>query len=310
MTALEQHTEEVVALTGGEPSEDEATAGAERRVIRRILKDPFARIGLVLVVLLIAFVFLTPFLTDPNDVRIDGTRRLLGPFEGGDAPLLGTDHQGRSLLITTSRGLRTSFVIGCCAVALSAAIGWIFGVVTGFVGGKLDDFGGRVMDLFNAFPGLLLVIALVTALGPSIPNIIFVLAIVTWVVFGRVARAQALSLSASPFIDAARVSGVGLPRMMGTHVRLNTVSLIGALMVIELPRLILGEAALSFLGFGIEAPNFSLGSVIAEERDYLQVSAWAVTFPGMVLATLCVGTAFLGVGIRTALASTGSEDEL
>jgi peptide/nickel transport system permease protein len=275
-----------------------------RRRLPRVLRDPFGRIGASLLFLLALFTILTPLLSNPNATRIQPARKLLSPALWSHhpaAPSFGTDHLGRNLGVMTALGVRTSLVIGLSAVALAAMTGWLVGGVSGFVGGRLDDLGGRLMDFFSAFPGLLLVIALVTALGSSLRNVIIVLAIATWDIFGRVARAAALALREASFVDAARVSGVSLPRMMLTHVRLNTSSLMAALVVIEVPRLILAEATLSFLGFGLGASQTSLGSLIASERDSLQVNAWAVTFPGIVLSLMCVGLSLFGLGLRNSM---------
>ncbi|MGE3619915.1 MAG: ABC transporter permease [Acidimicrobiia bacterium] len=269
-----------------------------------------ARLGLALVVPVALYAVVVPWIADPAATRIDPARRFAPPgfwLVDGSQPFFGTDHLGRDLAVTTALGLRTSILIGLGAVVLSALIGWVFGAVTGFLGGRVDSFGSRVMDLFNAFPGLLLVIGLMTALGSSPRNAVLVLALATWVVFGRVARSQALALRGAPFIDGARLSGVTLPGIVAGHVRRNTFPLVGALCVIELPRLILAEATLSFLGFGIQPPTFSLGRVVAEERDYLQLEPWAATFPGVLLALFCVGVALLGMGLRADL-SRGVRD--
>jgi peptide/nickel transport system permease protein len=275
---------------------------------RAILRDPFGRMGALLLFALLVFAIATPLLAEPDATSIQATRKLLSPAafasEPG-APTFGTDHLGRDLGVMAALGLRTSFVIGILAVLLSAAIGWVIGGVSGFVGGRLDDLGGRLMDLFGAFPGLLLIIALMAALGPSPKNMVIVLALASWESFGRVARAAALRLRGLPFIDAARVGGASSTRTLLTHGRLNTLPIMAALCVIQLPRLILGEATLSFLGFGLDASSHSLGSLIAAERDYLQVNTWSVTLPGLVLAVLCVGTALLGLGLRNVQGSFG-----
>lgn len=266
-----------------------------------VLRNRFGQIGALLLVALAVFAFVTPLLATPDATAIDPARKLLSPsFWSSEpaAPLFGTDHLGRDLGVMAALGVRTSFIIAICAVTLSGLVGFVIGGVSGFVGGRVDDLGGRIMDFFSAFPGLLLIIALITALGPSLPNVVLVLVIGTWDSFGRIARASALTLRELPFINAARVSGVSLPRMMATHVRLNTFPLVAVLCVIDLPRMILAEATLAFLGFGLDASQHSLGALIAVERDYLQVSWWAVTFPGVVLSGLCVGMALLGLGLR------------
>jgi peptide/nickel transport system permease protein len=271
--------------------------------VKSIARDRFGRIGFIILSLLAVFTIVTPMLIPSDRLRLNPTEKLQPPgLFLGDGPVFGTDHVGRDLALISAHGVRTSLVVGVGAVLLAAAIGWLLGALAGFFGGWLDSLISRTMDLFNAFPGLVLVIALISALGPSTVNLILILALVSWVTFGRVARVQAMSIRVRPFVDAAAVAGVRKPRLLTGHVRLNTQALMASLCIIELPRMILGEAALSFLGFGMRPPRYSLGSIIADERDYLQVQAWAVTIPGIILAMLCVGTAFVGLGASNVLA--------
>lgn len=292
----------------GQPGRAPASASSRLgRAVGQVLREPFGRMGAALLIVLFVCAALTPALADSDSTAIAPTRKLLSPsWWSADpaAPLFGTDHLGRDLGVMAALGVRTSLVIGLSSVALAALVGWVIGGVAGFVGGRVDDIGGRVMDFFSAFPGLLLIIALTTVLGSSMRNVIIVLAIATWDIFGRVARTATLTIRELSFVDAARVSGTSLLRMLLTHVRLSTSTLIGALVAIEIPRIILAESTLSFLGFGLDESHTSLGVLIASERDTLQINPWAVTFSGLVLSWLCVGLSLLGLGIRNVTSGT------
>lgn len=261
----------------------------------------FIRTGVIILVPLVLFAIIAPMLAGPDATSFNALRRLQGPRffpAGGGLLSLGTDHLGRDLGVITALGLRTSLTIGILSVLLTALIGSVVGAVTGYLGGWVDMAGGRVTDVFDAVPGMLLVIALATVLGPSMITLIVVLALAHWVNYARVVRSRCLALSSMSFIDAARVSNVGAPRMLATHIRWNTMTVIVSLSVIQLPQMILGEAGISFLGFGLQPPDLSLGSIMAAEKDFLQINGWAVTFPGLVLTLLCVGAGFLGLGLR------------
>lgn len=267
----------------------------------RDARRAFVLTGGIITAALVAYAVITPLVIPSDRVDVSPADRLLRPslFDPSNGnPLLGTDHLGRDLALLCAQGMRTSMLIAVAIVAGSALLGWIVGGVCGFLGGWTDAVGSRTMELFHAFPGLVLALSLVTVMGPSVPTVIITLILISWVSFARVVRARALSLSREYFIDAAVLSNVSRSRMLLTHVRLNTSVPVFTLAIIEIPRAVMAEASMSFLGFGVQPPQTSLGAIISSERDYLLVEPWLALFPAALLVLVCIGTALVGLGIR------------
>ena len=273
---------------------------------RKLLSNGSVLTGGTIFVILLAYAVFGPIVAGGQ-----GAITRLDPSQAFDQPgfwlsaakphAFGTDHLGRDLFGLAALGLRTSILIGVGVVILSALLGWLVGAISGYVGGWLDDALGRVMDIFNAFPGILVALAIVTALGPSVRTIVVVLVLTTWVLYARITRAQVLLLRGSAFVEAAKISGTRFPKILATHLGLSTWPMLLSLAIIELPHVILVEATLSFLGFGIQPPNTSLGFIISDERDYITIAPWPITFTGLLLALLCVSFAMVGIGVRRVL---------
>jgi peptide/nickel transport system permease protein len=300
LDGLPDRSQEVIpTLPLPSPQVQESDSGRSYRVLS-LLRTRQSRIGLAITLGMLIYAIVVPIFGSSSGQQIDPGNAFQSPglvFLHPGQAVFGTDHLGRSLAVTTALGLRTSILIGVAAVALASAVGWFVGAVSGFVGGAVEDLGGRLMDLFSAFPGLLLAVSITAAIGGSAENVVIVLALVSWVTYGKVARAEALGLRQLAFIEAAKVNGLTTTQILWRHVRKNTSQVISALCIIDLPRMVIGEATLSFLGFGIQPPTISLGALIASERDFIQVSPWAATFPGVVLSLLCIGLATLGLGL-------------
>lgn len=252
-----------------------------------LLNDRVALIGMIGLLLFVLVAVFAPAIA-PHDPTQQSLRdRLLPPvwIEGGNPDfLLGTDQLGRDLLSRLIYGARVSMLIGLAVIAVTATFGTLMGVIAGYYGGKTDQIIMRWVDIQTAFPGLLVAITIIAMIGPSLRNLVIVLAINGWLIFARIVRGVTLSLREEVFVKAAWVTGSGDWRIIFVHVLPNLISPVLTIAVMELARIILAEAALSFLGLGIQPPASSWGLILAQGRDYLVKAWWLVTFPGIAIA--------------------------
>ena len=268
-----------------------------RRAFRRLpVASPVALpLGVVLIWGL--FALFGPMLPlEPN--RVDLPDILAAP--SWSLPL-GADDLGRPVLDRLLVGARTAFVVGIGVVALSAFVGALVGATAGFVGGWVDLVIVRVIDVFLAFPGILLAIALAGILGPGIGNVIVALSVVGWVGYARLARAQVLSLATREHVTAARALGVRAPRILLRHL----LPLAMAPLVVEatfgIAGAVIAEAGLSFLGLGVQPPSASWGSMIRDGVSYMLVSPHLVIAPGIAVMSVVLAVNLLGDRLRDRL---------
>lgn len=248
-------------------------------------------VGWALVALLAAALPLQPD-------HIDLDRILVPPGPGNG---LGFDDLGRALLDRVLSGARTSFLVAVGVVSLSALSGTLIGALSGYLAGRFDTLLAMIMDVFLAFPGILLAIALAGLLGPGIDNVILALVTVGWVGYARLARAQVLSLKQREHVMAARALGTRLPRLLGRHL----LPLMSAPLIIEatfgLAGVVIAEAGLSFLGLGVQPPEASWGSMIRDGVRYLLVAPHLVIVPGLALFAVVLAVNRLGDALRDRL---------
>jgi peptide/nickel transport system permease protein len=197
---------------------------------------------------------------------------------------LGTDSQGYDVLSRLIYGARTSLFIGAAVVLLAGTFGVVFGLVAGYKGGKTDRWMMGWVDLQVAFPGLLLAIVILSLVGGSVTSVIVVLALNGWMVYARMTRGIVLTVKETPYVEAAEMVGCKSRRVIFKHILPNLTSGLATLAVLELARIILAEAALSFLGLGIQFPQVSWGLDTARGGDYIFSNAWLVIFPGLALS--------------------------
>lgn len=232
----------------------------------------------------------------PN--RVDLPAILAGP--GPDA-LLGNDDLGRPVLDRLVAGARVSFVVGVGVVTLSALIGVLVGAVGAFAGGWLDLLLVRLIDVFLAFPGILLAIALAGVMGPGIDNLVIALSAVGWVGYARLARAQILTIKRRDHVSAARALGVGPARILTRHL----LPLALAPLIVEatfgVAGAVVAEAGLSFLGLGVQPPEASWGSMIRDGVGYMLVAPHLVVAPGVAIALVVLAVNLLGDRLRDRL---------
>jgi peptide/nickel transport system permease protein len=222
-------------------------------------------------------------------LRLSGPSRL-HPF--------GLDELGRDILTRVLAGTRISFLVGLTVVTVSASVGTLLGAVAGYFGGVIDDLISRIVDVLLAFPGLLLAIALVAVLGPSLGNVLFALTIIGWVGYARLVRGQVLRAREFEYVQAARALGAGSGRILWRHVIPTAIPAIVVQGTLGMAAAIIGEAALSFLGLGVQPPTPSWGTMLNGGRAHILDAPHLTLFPGLAIALLVLGFNFLGDGLR------------
>jgi len=232
----------------------------------------------------------------PNHVEL--TQILAGP---GANVIFGADDLGRSLAARVLAGAHTSFIVACWVVLISTLLGTLVGTLSGFLGGTWDLIVVRIIDIFLAFPGILLAIALAGILGPGIENVVIALSIVGWVGYARLSRAQVLSLKHREHVQAAIALGAGTGRIVLRHL----LPLIMAPLIVEasfgVAGIVIAEAGLSFLGLGVQPPEASWGSMIRDGAHYLLVAPHMVIVPGIALMLVVLSVNLLGDRLRDKL---------
>jgi peptide/nickel transport system permease protein len=297
MTSLGEHTRRAtvtdrIALPSGSwllPS---------KRVFAVFRRSPLTLFGLCIVVGLVAFSLGGHFFL-PDPLAIHPAERLLGPSL--EAHPFGTDNLGRDLLSRVATGTRTTLAIAVSSVALAALWGVPLGVVAGYLRGWVDGVTMRLLDILFAFPALLLALAVIAVLGPSVPNLILTIGLVYTAHFARIARGPVLSVREQDFVQAARIVGARGSRIMAFHILPNVLAPIIVSTTVSLSTAILLEAGLSFLGLGTQPPTPSLGVMISASRAYMETAPWLAVFPGIVIALLVAGINLVGDGLRDSL---------
>jgi peptide/nickel transport system permease protein len=262
-----------------------------------VAREPVALLGLAMV-LIYAAVALTVTLLPLRDPLLTSTLRLAGP--SADFPL-GTDALGRDLLSRILYGARLSIQVAVLSVAVATLVGGVLGLVSGYLGGVADLAIGRVMDVFFAFPAILLALGIVAALGPDPRNVILAIAVVYTPIFARVVRGPVLAIKAREFVEAARAVGATQTRIVLKHVMPNLLSTVIVQVSLALSWAVLTEGALSFLGLSAQPPAPSWGVMLNEGRQYLEFATHLAIFPGLAIMVAVLGFNLLGDGLRDAL---------
>ena len=261
-------------------------------MIRRVLG-----VGVTLAVVLAALA--APWLAPHDPARTDFALSLQPP--GTPGHLLGTDQLGRDLLARVLHGARLALFIGGCTVVVTAIVGGLLGLVTGFVERWPSAVIMRLADVQLSFPFILLAMTINVIVGLGLRNIIVSLSAAGWVVYARVVRGEVLSVKQRDFVQAAAALGAGRARLLFRHVLPNVAPSIIVVASLQFSQFIVAEAAISFLGFGVQPPTPAWGSMLAESRDFLYVAWWLAAFPGAALALTALGVNLLGDWLRDTL---------
>lgn len=266
------------------------------------------RLGIVGLVIITAFFLVAlaaPLLAPydprtqlPTDSRLPTSERL-GPTRKHP---FGLDDLGRDVLSRVIYGARVSMRVGVTVVAISAVIGLFIGAISGFYGGWLDRFfSGFLFNVFMSFPSLLLAIAMVAFLGPSLDNLILALSVIGWVGYARLVRGQVLKVREFDFVTAARALGAGDLRLIVRHILPNAIQPLIVQASLGMAGAVLSEASLSFLGLGVPPPTPSWGAMLNDARSYLRVAPHLLLFPGLAVMLTVMAFNFVGDGLRERL---------
>jgi peptide/nickel transport system permease protein len=273
--------------------------------LRRLAARRTALFGLVVVVLVILTAVTASLISPFDPIEQDlGDLRLKAPgFRDatGHVHPLGTDHLGRDLLARVIYGARPALLVGFAAVAISGLIGMAAGLVAGYFGGRTDDVLMRLADIQLAFPFILLAIAVIGVLGPSLQTIIVVIGVSSWVVYARIVRGAVLTLREREFVQAALALGGGDVRVLLRHILPNALTPWLVVATLDMARVIVIESALSFLGLGVQPPAPTWGGMLADGRVYISTAWWLATFPGLAILVTVLGINLFGDGLRDTL---------
>ena len=279
-------------------SEASAAPVRARILVRALLRHRLAIVGLVVVLAVTTMAVLAPVLA-PYDPYRQNLRRVLQP--PSSTHWLGTDNVGRDLLSRVIYGARVSLFVGFTATLVSAVLGVAIGLVAGYFGGKLDNAIMRLTDAFMCFPYLIFVLALAAALGPGLTNIVVAFCFLGWTGFARIVRGQVLLIRELPYIEAARVAGVGEARVMFRHVLPNTLAPVIVAASITIGIAILTESGTAFLGLGAEPPTASWGKELRLGYTYMERAPLFSLVPGLLITATVLAFNFVGDGLRDAL---------
>jgi ABC-type dipeptide/oligopeptide/nickel transport system permease subunit len=286
----------VVAERGaGEPVR---SSSLWRDAVRRLLRNRLALVGLIVVAVL-GLVAIFADVLAPRPYTKTNFSRLNEP-PSRDYPL-GTDQIGRDLLSRMIYGARVSMIVGLGAQVIIVLIGVPIGALSGWFGGRVDLVLMRLVDVMYAFPNLLFVILVMSMLGAGLMNIFIAIGLTGWVGIARQTRAQVLAIKEKEFVDGARGLGAGFGRLLVRHVLPNSLTPIVVAVTFGIPQAIFTEAALSFIGVGINPPTPSWGQMVGEGQQYLRTYWHLCVFPSIAIALTMLSFTFVGDGVRDAL---------
>ena len=267
-------------------------------IIGDILKQPLGAIGLVIVLIFVIFVIFAPLIAPYDYARQDIPNRMQGPSE---KYWLGTDHIGRDIFSRLVYGSRIAFGTAIPSVAIALTTGTLLGLIAGYVGGLVDNIIVVIMDTLQAFPSIMLSLAILALLGPSLVNVIIVIGF-TWMPnYARVIRAQTLSIREKAFVESERSLGATNQSILLSHILPNVIAPALLLAAMDLPWVITFEAGLSFMGMGVRPPTPSWGVILSEGFNHIFESQWPIIWSGVTLALTTLGFTLFGESLRDVL---------
>ena len=289
---------EVLAPDAGLVAPADAAVVRRRRILRSLVREPSALLGLVIVTGLSLAAVLAPVLSphDPNDV--DVTRRFL---PSSREFLLGTDHLGRDVLSRILYGARLSIGSSIVATAAVAFLGLLVGMSAGYLGGVVDAVLSRIIDIISALPTILLALAVTAILGLGLRNVMIAIVAASWPTYARIVRGAVLSEREKPYIESATASGASTARIFRSHLGPNIIGPVVVITTLDLGIMLLAISALSFLGLGVRPPTAEWGAMLSEGRTYLSRAPNMMLYPGLAIFAMVLGFNLLGDGLRDVL---------
>jgi peptide/nickel transport system permease protein len=271
--------------------------------LKRYARSKLALVGLVVVLLVIVVALVGRWATPYDPAAQNIMKRLLPPFsiDAGRMHVLGTEALGRDVLSRLMVGAQISMLVGVCAVVVSGTVGVTFGIVAGYDDRYLGRAIMAITDIQLAIPFLVLALAVVAVLGPSLWTLIMVLGLTNWVQYARVVRAECLALRDREFVQAAKALGASTPRILIRHLLPNVMSSIVVISSLLVARMILFESSLSFLGLGVPPSIPTWGAMIADGRNYMARAWWVAAMPGLAIFITVVAINLVGDRLRDML---------
>ncbi len=288
----------VEALAATPPAVQGRSPWADARL--RFRRNKAALASLIILVLVTLACIVGPWVLPHSYDSADWDAMSLGPTLL-NWHFFGTDEAGRDLLVRCLIGGRISLMVGILATLASVTLGIAWGATAGFLGGKVDAFMMRVVDMMYAIPYLLIAILMVTMLGRDFHLVVLTITVFSWMDMARVVRGQTLSLRSKEFVEAARAIGVPTWRIIFSHIVPNLLGIVVIYATVTVPGVILTESVLSFLGLGIQEPMTSWGVLIEDGTKAMEVSPWMLLFPGALLSITLYCFNYVGDGLRDAL---------
>lgn len=273
---------------------------------KRLRRNRMAVASGAFLVLISLFALTAPWLPFLQDPTLQDLAR--GATPPSPAHWFGTDELGRDTFARVAHGGRISMLVGLVGTFVSLVIGVTWGAVAGYVGGKVDEFMMRVVDVLYSLPYIFLVILLLVFFSKSLLMLFVALGLVQWLTMARIVRGQVLSLRTQTFVEAARALGAGTPAILFRHIVPNTLGPVIVFTTLTVPAVILQEAFLSFLGLGVQPPAASWGTLVSDGAKVLALFPWLVIFPGFAMSLTLLAFNFLGDGLRDALDPQGRRD--
>jgi peptide/nickel transport system permease protein len=284
------------------PKAQQPTFIAERNGSGAVLRDLFrrraAQIGGVIVLSLVLMALFAPWIAPYDPYAINVRERLLPPTF---AHPFGTDDLGRDLFSRVIYGARTTIQTGVVVVLIAASFGSLIGLISGYYGGMVDLIIMRVIDIMLAFPYILLALAIVATLGPSLQNALIAIGLAYVPGWARFVRGNVLTLSKQEYVTAALATGAPAGRIMRRHILPNILSSIIVLASLDFPAAVLSTAALSYVGLGAQPPTAEWGALLTGARSYMRTASWLVNFPGLAIFVTMLGFNLLGNALRDTL---------
>ncbi len=248
--------------------------------LRKLLREPDLAVGLAITAFIAIVVLFPGLFTGHSPLAINVDKSLEGPSA---LNLFGTDDVGRDVFARIVYGARVTLLVCAGALAAAAFIGGALGILSGFLGGRIDMLLGRLADVVLSFPPIILGIMVTGILGPSTANLALALTVVYVPSFYRIARSGAISETGRTYVEAARSTGLGEGRILVNHVTRNVVPLVLMQCVVLFPLVLQIQAALGFLGLGVQPPTPDWGSILQQGKDYILIAPWMSAFPGLAI---------------------------